>query len=255
MVKDFFKYYLRNGRSFKKFLKELENTQWYSQDELREYQNEKLRNIIKIAYENIPFYKKVFEESALTPRDIKTIGDLEKLPIIDKHIVRDNLKYFKNENYKGLVFKGFTSGTTGTPGVFLRDSDSINFENAAIWRQYKWAGKAFKSRRVTLRGEVVCPSVKQEPPFWRYNIFSKELLMSSYHLSDKNMKCYVAEISKYKPYDLYAYPSSAYVFANFCKRYGIDLKFSCVFTSSEMLFEYQKDEIENTFGCKVYDWY
>ena len=108
---------------------------------------------------------------------------------------------------------------------------------------------------MTLRGEIVCPSVKQEPPFWRYNTFSKELIMSSYHLSDENMKFYVAEIRKYKPYDLYAYPSSTYLFANFCKRYGIDLKFSCVFTSSEMLLEYQKDEIENTFGCKVYDWY
>lgn len=131
----------------------------------------------------------------------------------------------------------------------------INFENATIWRQYQWAGKPYNSKRVTLRGDLIFPSTRTRPPFWKYNCFTKELIMSSYHLSDENMKLYVEEIKKYNPYDLYAYPSSAYLLANFCKRYGIDLKFSCVFTSSEMLLEYQKNEIESAFHCKVYDWY
>jgi len=255
MIKDFLKYYLRNGLLFKKYLKVQEKTEKFSPLELKEYQSEKLRKTIKVAYEYVPFYRKVFKERKLTPEDIRTAEDLVKLPIIDKHIIRENFKDFRNKAFKGLVFKGYTSGTTGAPGIFLRDLNSINFENASIWRQYKWAGREFKSRRVTLRGEVVCSSKKHEPPFWRYNMFSKELIMSSYHLSDENMTYYVEKIKGFNPYDLYAYPSTAYLLADFCKRYSIDLKFSCVFTSSEMLLEYQKDEIENTFGCKVYDWY
>jgi len=255
LFKDFFKYYPRHSTLFKKYLKELEETEKYSLEELKEYQNEKLRNVIKIAYENIPFYRKIFKERNLSPQDIRGIEDLQKLPFIDKGIVQKNLKIFKNKSFKGIIAKGYTSGTTGSPGVFLRDLRSINFERAAFWRQYRWAGKDIGSRRVTLRGDLICLPEKEKPPFWRYNHFSKELIMSSYHLSDENMKFYIEEIKRYKPFDLNAYPSAAYILANFCKRYSIDLNFSAVFTSSEMLWDYQREEIEKVFGCKIFDWY
>lgn len=255
LFKDFSRYYLRNRRLFFKCLKELEETEKYSFQELQEYQNEKLKRIIKIAYENVPFYRKIFIEKKLTPRDIGTIEDLQKLPFIDKQKVQENFSDFRNKKFKGFVSKGYTTGTTGSPGIFLRDLFSINFENAALWRQYRWAGKNFGSRRVTLRGEKIFPSGKKEPPFWRYNHFSRELIMSSYHLSDKNLCFYIEKIKKYKPFDLDAYPSTAYILANFCKRFNVDLNFSAVFTSSEMLLDYQREEIESTFGCKVFDSY
>lgn len=255
LFKDFSRYYLRNGRLFYKCLKELEETEKYSLQELQEYQNEKLRRIIKIAYENVPFYRRIFIEKKLTPRDIGTIEDLKKLPIIDKQKVRENFIDFKNKKFKRFIFKGYTTGTTGSPAVFLRDLFSINFENAALWRQYRWAGKDFGNRRITLRGEKIFPSSKKKPPFWRYNHFSRELIMSSYHLSDENMWLYIEEIKKYKPFDLDAYPSTAYILANFCKRFNVDLNFTAVFTSSEMLLDYQREEIESTFGCKVFDSY
>lgn len=255
LFKDFSRYYFRNGRLFFKCLKELEETEKYSLQELQEYQNEKLKRIIKIAHENIPFYRKVFIERKLTPRDIRTVEDLQKLPTIDKQKVRENFSDFRNRKFKGIVVKGYTTGTTGSPGVFLRDLFSINLENAALWRQYLWAGRDFGSRRVTLRGEKIFPSNKKKPPFWRYNHSSRELVMSSYHLSDENMWFYTEEIKRYKPFDLDAYPSTAYTLANFCKRFGVDLNFSAVFTSSEMLLDYQRQEIERTFGCKVFDWY
>jgi len=43
LIKDFFKHYLRSGNLFRKCLKELEETEKYSLQELQELQNEKLR--------------------------------------------------------------------------------------------------------------------------------------------------------------------------------------------------------------------
>lgn len=255
IFKDYFRHYLRNGTLFSKLLNELEETEKYSSEEIKEYQNEKLRKTITLAYNNIPFYHNVFKERGLTPRDIQTTEDLQKLPIIDKQIVQKDFDSFRNKKHKGLVFKGHTSGTTGSPGVFLRDLNSINLEQAAFWRQYRWAGKDFGSTRVTLRGDLICPAERNSPPFWRRNYFTKELIMSSYHLSDKHMSFYVEEIKKYQPFDLNAYPSTAYLLANYCKRFGVALNFSAVFTSSEMLLEYQKEEIESVFDCKIFDWY
>ena len=69
------------------------------------------------------------------------------------------------------------------------------------------------------------------------------------------MKYYVEKIKKFQPFDLYAYPSTAYLLANFCNRNNVDLRFSCVFTSSEMLFDHQKEEIKKAFRCRIFDWY
>ena len=255
MIKEFFKHYLRAGLSFKKYLKELEKTERFSPAELKEYQNEKLRQTVKVAYEDVPFYKRVFQERKLTPHDIKSAEDLVKLPMIDKHIVREKFKDFKNRSFKGLVFKGLTGGTTGISGTFLRDLHSINYENAHVWRQWIWGGKIPKTRRVTLRGDIICPIQRKEPPFGRVDPFSKQLLMSSYHLNDRNLALYVERIRQYKPFDLYAYPSTAYLLANYCMRKNQNLLFSAVFTSSEMLFNYQSELIEKVFNCRIYDWY
>ena len=134
MLKSILKYYMKNGSLFKVFLKELEGTEKYSPVEVECYQNEKLQQTIRIVCENVSYYRNVMKKLKLTPEDIKIKEDLRKLPIINKQIVQQNFKDFRNANFKGLVFKGYTSGTTGSPGMFLRDLKSINFENAFLWR-------------------------------------------------------------------------------------------------------------------------
>lgn len=255
MIKQFIKYHLRNGKLFERYCKELKATEKYSVEELQQYQNEKLQYTIRNAYENVPFYRRVLDARKLKPSDIRTKEDLQKLPIINKKTVQDNFKNFRNKNFKGLVFKGYTSGTTGAPGTFLRDLNSINFENAAIWRLFSSAGKTADSRRVTLRGDIVCPIEKQVLPFWKFDHFSKQLLLSSYHINDNNLAFYIKEINKFNYYDLYAYPSTAYLLAEYCLRNKIALSFAAVFTSSELVSLYQREAIEKAFKCKLFDWY
>jgi phenylacetate-CoA ligase len=132
---------------------------------------------------------------------------------------------------------------------------SINFENAAVWRSWQWGGKKIGSRRATLRGEMICPADQKNPPFWKENRFSRELLLSAYHLGDNNFPHYIKAIKDYAPFDLYAYPSTAYLLAEYNLRAGAGLQFSAAFTSSEMVSDYQREMIERSFQCKLYDWY
>ncbi len=255
MIKDYLKYKLRNGKQFQRFLKGVLKRESYTFDQLNKYRVEQLKKTIALAYNHVPYYQSVFKKIGLMPEDIGSIDDLTRIPLIDKEIVRKSFKDFKNKSYLGVPSKGHTSGSSGNPGVYLRDLSSINAEKAALWRQYLWAGKKLDSKRVTLRGEIVCPIDAKSGPFWKYDQFTNELLMSAYHLSDANMNLYVQEINKFKPFDLYAYPSTAYLLANYCKRRGLGVKFSCVFTSAEVLHEYQRKEIESVFDCPLYDQY
>lgn len=63
------------GTTMLKYLKQLEETQWWSPDELRELQNEKLRALIRHAYENVPYYHRVFGERGLIDKEITRAGD------------------------------------------------------------------------------------------------------------------------------------------------------------------------------------
>lgn len=247
---------LRENTEFKKILNELEKSQWYTQSELEELQNEKLRVTIRNAYENVPYYKKVFDARQLKPLDIKTKDDLWKIPYLYKKDVKEHFnELISVKANKRFLYMGHTSGTTGTPAHFYRDMHSINFENAIIWRQWHWAGYYGDSVRATLRGDRIKNGDINKPPFWTYNIPEKQLLLSSFHLSQSNIEYYIEAINKYKARVLQAYPSAAYLLAKFCKEKNVTVKFDAVFTSSEPVYDYQRALIENMFDCKIWDFY
>ena len=72
-----------------RLLVEARRNQWLKPSELEELQTKRLRAIIKHAYENTAYYHRKFKESNITPDDIRSPGDLEKLPITTKDDVRN----------------------------------------------------------------------------------------------------------------------------------------------------------------------
>lgn len=245
----------RQGPHFQKYLKFLERSQNYSSDAIRFYQNEKLRKIVRHSYQNIPYYRDQFNQLNLKPDDIQTVDDLKKLPMLDKKTVRANFDKLIDKRRRNFLCKiGMTSGTTGSPARFLRDYNSINFEHAAAWRQWRTGGDSGK-RRVSFRGGIIVPVAQQEAPFWRYNPANQELQMSSFHLSPSNSRAYIDEILEFKPQVLYCLPSNGELLAKFFRHYGVEYKFDVVFTSSESLESHVRNYIEEVFQTKVYDWY
>ncbi|RLI39757.1 phenylacetate--CoA ligase family protein, partial [Candidatus Bathyarchaeota archaeon] len=57
---------------------------WLKPSILRKMQNKRLRAIVKHAYSNVPFYHKKFEEAGIKPDDIKSVEDLNKIPLTTK---------------------------------------------------------------------------------------------------------------------------------------------------------------------------
>ncbi|MFH2125135.1 MAG: phenylacetate--CoA ligase family protein, partial [Pseudomonadota bacterium] len=52
-----------------------------SPEDVREYQEQRLRSQLAYCYEKSDFYRKKFQECGADPRDIKTMDDLHALPI------------------------------------------------------------------------------------------------------------------------------------------------------------------------------
>ena len=70
----------------------LEETKSWSTLQFREYQLQKLKELIDYAYANTKYYRRMFDEYGWTPRDFRNFHDIRKIPILTKDILEKNLK-------------------------------------------------------------------------------------------------------------------------------------------------------------------
>ena len=107
---------------------ELEPIEKASIDELRALQLERLKWSVRHAYENVPHYRKAFDEKGVHPDDLKTLEDLAKFPFTSKHDLRDNYPFGMFAVPMNKVARVHaSSGTTGKPtvvGYTLKDIDT-----------------------------------------------------------------------------------------------------------------------------------
>lgn len=111
----------------------LQKSQWWSENELTNYQDEKLKLLIKHAYNNVPYYNTLLKNRKLTPIDFKTQKDLFKLPILTKDDLRNhfpNKIVAHNIPNKQLIFQG-SSGSTGEPLHYYSTNESYSMNIAA----------------------------------------------------------------------------------------------------------------------------
>lgn len=80
---------------------------------------EKLKATVHLAYNNVPFYRKKFDEIGLKPEHIQTLKDIEKIPYTSKDDLRENYPFgLFATSMDNIVRLHASSGTTGKPVVF-----------------------------------------------------------------------------------------------------------------------------------------
>lgn len=247
------------GKRFILLQREIIQNEKLASEEVRSFQLTKLKNILNYAYEYIPYYKELFDRLRFSPSHITNVDDIKDLPFLDKQTIRDHFEEFIPLNFrKRLLFKKATSGTTGSPLSILMDRELIQSEHAFIARQYRWAGCTDECKIASFRGDIIVPVEQIKPAYWRYNRCSRELLFSSYHLSEDTIDKYLRRLNEFDPELIYAYPSFIFLIARHVKRNSVNISLPSlrgIVTSSETLFEYQKKLIEAVFPARVFNWY
>jgi phenylacetate-CoA ligase len=119
----------------------LERTQWMSEERLRAYQSARLRRTIRHAVRHVPYYRKLFQERGLRAEDIDCADDLRRLPPLSRKTVRDGGASFHADNmqsYRPVLAR--TSGSSGQALEYYVDRDSNALEFVHYWRHWGWAG-------------------------------------------------------------------------------------------------------------------
>ncbi|RAP46742.1 MAG: phenylacetate--CoA ligase [Methanosphaera sp. rholeuAM74] len=89
-----------------------------SKEEREELQLRRLKKVVKYAYENVEFYRKRYDEHGVSPDDIQTLEDIQKLPFITKDDLRNTYPFdLQAADKEDWVEVHSTSGTTGIPTV------------------------------------------------------------------------------------------------------------------------------------------
>lgn len=220
-------------------------------------QNERLQKIIRHAYENVPYYKDLFDRLKLKPGDIKNAEDLSKIPILEKDIIRKspNSLVARNIDKREIVLQ-YTSGTTGTPLELYNTLDGLQYSHALEFFVRYIYGLTLKSKQASFIGRIVVPYSQTNPPFWHYNLILNQYLFSSYHMSDQYLLYYIDKLEDFHPDEIVGYPSSIYILAKFLVKNNIkSIRPKVVFGNSEPILAYQREVMEEAFHCPVREWY
>ncbi len=99
--------------------------QFASHEEIAKYQDERLREEIQYLYSASPFYRKMFDDEGITPRDIEGVADLQRLPVTTKEMLQLNNQDFFAVGRDEIIDYVTTSGTLGDPVTFALTDDDL----------------------------------------------------------------------------------------------------------------------------------
>jgi len=246
------------GASTMKRLEELEDTQWWPREKILALQDERLRKLIRYAYDNVPYYRNVFDQHALKPEDIVTSKDLVKLPILTRQLVRSN--------FSGLVARGFpkkelmpslTGGSTGEPLRFYKTRDDYHgWDTAAGLRAHKWAGYEVGEKLALFWGRHPHLSIADSLTRTTKHFVQKVELFDAMMMSDKRMPRFAKRLEGFNGGFIKGYPSAIYLMARYIEKEGKSaIKPRAIITTGEELYDFQEELFSRVFGCETYSYY
>ena len=247
------------GSHISRTLPFLRESQSWDQLRMHNYQLNKLKKIVHHASKNIPYYKELFERIGFTYHDIKSLEDIQKIPILTKDILRregDRMlsKHIDLQNVK----VGKTGGTTGVPTKVYKDANSRSFTWASYYRWYDWMGLHHYDPTVTFWGAktVLSSSIADDFRHLMTSFVQNNLILDSFNMTEQVAISYYKKISRRTPYLIKGYTSSLLEFANFVEKYGWTFpKLKALSTTTETLMPSARKYLERIFGVPVYDQY
>lgn len=241
------------GKNFSNMYEFLQESQWWSEEKLKEYQLEKLKNIIVYAYENVPYYKKLFDKNKIDAYSINRFEDIKKIPYLTKEIIKENINDLYNINYpKYKIEYKTTGGSTGTPmGLYQDRFYTRQVEQAFVSDMWSRVGydKSRKQKIVYLRGIRIKNKLERN-----FN----NLILNGFLLTEKNYLDYLEAIKNFKPDFINGYPSMLYILSKYIVENNVEInmpELKAILLTSENVYDFQREVIEKAFKVRTYSFY
>ena len=239
------------GHSTFAMLREMEQDERRPAAELQELQQRRLRQFLKQAAVDVPYYCELFCE-----RGIDGGTPIEKIPFLTKDIIRSNRERMKSRN-AGKVITFNTGGSTGEPLVFYLGPTRVSSDVAARWRAESWWGLGIGDREYVIWGAPIELNKQDRVRMLRDQVM-RTRLFSAFEMSPEVMTRYLDEMFRAKAPRVFGYPSCIALLCEHARAQGRDLKklgTKAVFVTAEYLWDHWRQTIAESFGCPVVNGY
>ena len=245
-----------SGRNFSESCKFIQEAQWWPVERFREYQLNRLQDILKLTYEKTRFYHEMFDSVGFHPDEFQSLNDIRKLPTIDKKNVIDNLSDMCTTSVSdSSVDFASTGGVSGIPLHFYMNANRSSIEYAYLITSWERGRYKLGMPMVVIRGRIV----KQDRNglFHEYDPILRHHYYSSFHLSDENMARYLEHIATIGQCFLHVYPSTVTAIARFIirSRTAVPKNIQGIISESEIVYPKQHQMVEEVFGCRLFSCY
>ena len=246
------------GSSLSEQLKVLKSSEFNDKNEILAIQNKKLQALVKHCYETVPYYQRVFKSLGLTPDDIRTREDLQKLPILTKQIIRDNYDdFFSTAVPLKYRKRASTGGSTGTPLVYCTDKREWSLQRASTIRAWENYGLHLGDKIFSLAGSSL---TKRGGRLSSKTIYDRVIIRNHKYgcadINDAHLAYIVDEFKRVRPKAIRGYGSSLLILARYMDRIGFHPDtVKLILTTGEILMPNYRRELESFFNAPLYDAY
>lgn len=236
--------------------KSLERSQWNRVEELQAQQLVQLNALLADVRDHVPYWRELFSTRPDMPRQLGSLGELKKLPLLTKDVIRANTDKLRSASAQGLS-RFNTGGSSGEPLIFYIGKRRVSHDVAAKWRATRWWGVDIGDREIVLWGSPIELGAQDGIKALRDRVFRTRLL-PAFAMSDAKVDGFIKAIRDFRPRMLFGYPSALSYIAQHARNRGVrldDLGIKVAFVTSERLYDEQRLVIEQTFGCPVANGY
>lgn len=236
--------------------RDMEQSQWWPREKILDLQLRRLRSLLEHAGSHVPYYRNLFASIGFDPASVRSIADLQRLPLLGKPEIRSNSDALRADNAVGLA-RFNTGGSSGEPLIFYIGIERVTHDVAAKWRATRWWDVDIGDTEIVVWGSPIELGTQDRVRFIRDKLMRTELL-PAFAMSDAKLDHFVARIRERRPRMLFGYPSAISHIALHASKRGIrldDLGIKVVFVTSERLYDHQRETMERLFGCPVANGY
>jgi phenylacetate-CoA ligase len=215
-----------------------------------EVQLQLLNGLLAHIRQVIPYY-----QEEILPERLTNLTELTKIPLMTKEILRSEGESLISRKPETGLWRGWTSGSTGSSLHYHRDKRSMHYEYALYERLYEYACGESVDKRVRL-SNLVISGPDSGPPYWLNLRPLRQLQCSTDHIEPATAALYLKAMEEYGAVLGTGFTYSWYRLAEGVlglKERQSHLK--AIVTDSEGITLEQKKTVEEAFSCPVYQTY
>ena len=232
--------------------RELRAAEALDPQELARLQLERLGELLAHCYENVPYYRSMFEALGARPEDIRSLEDYAGLPTLDRDTLREQAESFIATGFdRDTLVYVTTGGSSGEAVQLHMDQQYRDWGWATFLRNVDWTGHRQGERQVWFTR----PDDEGWPRRLRLAL-QRHRYVGVRQGTAESVADWAGIVKRYRPRFVYGYPHALAAIADYAIDHGTRFEgVRQVMTASETLHPQQRERIELAFGCRVFDQY